>query len=65
MTNCKNCGAILTGNLCEYCGTRYDIIFDEKINVEVNTSGFGITMEEAVEAFNNFAKITGKHSLNY
>ena len=21
--NCKNCGAILTGNKCEYCGTVY------------------------------------------
>lgn len=24
MTNCVNCGAILKGNICEYCGTRYD-----------------------------------------
>jgi len=21
--NCVNCGAILTGNKCEYCGTKY------------------------------------------
>lgn len=24
MTNCINCGAILRGNKCEYCGTEYD-----------------------------------------
>ncbi len=22
-TNCKNCGAVLHGNKCEYCGTEY------------------------------------------
>lgn len=24
MTNCVNCGAILHGNKCEYCGTEYN-----------------------------------------
>lgn len=24
MTNCVNCGAILHGNKCEYCGTEYE-----------------------------------------
>lgn len=24
MTNCVNCGAVLHGNKCEYCGTEYD-----------------------------------------
>ena len=23
-TNCVNCGAVLHGNQCEYCGTEYD-----------------------------------------
>lgn len=23
MTNCINCGAILRGNICEYCGSEY------------------------------------------
>ena len=23
ITNCKNCGAPLHGNICEYCGTEY------------------------------------------
>lgn len=26
MTNCKNCGAVLTGGKCEYCGTKYETI---------------------------------------
>lgn len=30
MTNCLNCGMPLTGSVCEYCGTRYDLL-----NVEV------------------------------
>ena len=25
MTNCRNCGAVLTGHICEYCGTRYPV----------------------------------------
>lgn len=24
MTNCINCGAVLHGNVCEYCGTEYN-----------------------------------------
>lgn len=26
MTNCRNCGMPLTGSVCEYCGTKYDIL---------------------------------------
>lgn len=26
MTNCVNCGAVLHGNKCEYCGTEYNIL---------------------------------------
>lgn len=25
MTNCPNCGAVITGPQCEYCDTRFDI----------------------------------------
>lgn len=24
LTNCKNCGAVLHSNRCEFCGTEYD-----------------------------------------
>lgn len=24
-TNCPNCGAVITGPECEYCGTRFNI----------------------------------------
>lgn len=27
MTNCPNCGAPITGSVCEYCGTRYGTVF--------------------------------------
>lgn len=27
MTNCKNCGAVLVGNKCEYCGTDYGRLY--------------------------------------
>lgn len=34
MTNCPNCGAVITGPQCEYCGTRFDII------AKVSTANF-------------------------
>lgn len=36
MTNCVNCGAVLKGNVCEYCGTRYT---DNKLTVDIE-NGF-------------------------
>lgn len=41
MTNCKNCGAILIGGKCEYCGTEYETITetiytDSGIELEIN-----------------------------
>lgn len=24
--NCPNCGALITGPICEYCGRRFDIV---------------------------------------
>lgn len=27
MTNCLNCGAPITGSVCEYCGIRYGTVF--------------------------------------
>lgn len=32
MKNCINCGAVLKGDICEYCGTRYK---DEEIQVDL------------------------------
>ena len=36
--NCKNCGAILTGNKCEYCGTVYG---DDEQGIHID---YGILM---------------------
>lgn len=34
-TNCHNCGAVITGPTCEYCGTRFDIkVKEEAVDVE-------------------------------
>lgn len=33
-TNCPNCGAIITGPKCEYCGTEFR--HDDSINVSFN-----------------------------
>jgi len=35
LTNCKNCGAVLTGNKCEYCGTQYFDFCEVKPNKPV------------------------------
>lgn len=37
MTNCINCGAILTSNKCEYCGTEYDLDKHNNVNLQGNT----------------------------
>jgi hypothetical protein len=41
-TNCKNCGAPLVGNRCEYCGTEYEYIMEldsfEQV-IELNIGG--------------------------
>ena len=41
MTNCINCGAILHGNKCEYCGTEYN---DRGIHAEFGKNDFMGTM---------------------
>ena len=37
MTNCVNCGAVLKGDVCEYCGTSYT---DKKLTVDIGTNEF-------------------------
>lgn len=41
MTNCINCGAILHGSKCEYCGTEYD---NTAIVANFNNSDYGGTL---------------------
>lgn len=33
MTNCPNCGAVITGPQCEYCGTRFPNYISPKKNI--------------------------------
>ena len=45
MANCKNCGAALHGNICEYCGTDYTT---GKFNAEFVEGIFGtLTLGDA------------------
>lgn len=37
MTNCINCGAVLTSNKCEYCGTIYETDDKNNVNLQGNT----------------------------
>lgn len=51
MTNCINCGAILTSYKCEYCGTEYE---DRKPTNLANVMlSYGITTEQAMRIFYN------------
>lgn len=36
MTNCPNCGAIISGPKCEYCGTRFSSYTDARKLEEEN-----------------------------
>lgn len=31
MTNCPNCGAVITGPQCEYCGTRFRLYSENEL----------------------------------
>ena len=33
MLNCPNCGAPITGNVCEYCGTVFETEDEETITL--------------------------------
>lgn len=49
MTNCVNCGAILCGNKCEYCGTEYK---DNGIYANFNADDYMGTMNLGSEKIN-------------
>lgn len=51
-TNCHNCGALITGPECEYCGTRFNIrVVEEPVR-------FGITMDEFAASLAAYGLIT-------
>lgn len=51
MTNCPNCGAVITGSKCEYCGT----VFDKSVYVQ--TKPLNTTAEELSKEVNRWCKI--------
>lgn len=43
--NCINCGAVLTSNKCEYCGTVYETDSENNINLGTDSvNGFTVTL---------------------
>lgn len=43
--NCINCGAILTSNKCEYCGTVYETDSENNINLGTDSvNGLTVTL---------------------
>ena len=54
MTNCINCGAVLHGNVCEYCGTEfggleYGNFMSEKAIYLLSISSHGIKAERVLD----------------
>ena len=47
MTNCINCGAVLKGGVCEYCGTEYET------TVSTLHAADGTVFEETTINFSN------------
>lgn len=34
--NCPNCGAPITGSVCEYCGTKFYDLLDNEMNIDLS-----------------------------
>ena len=49
--NCINCGAVLHGNQCEYCGTEYT---GETINAKFNENDYTGTIQIGNETFQGY-----------
>ena len=45
--NCPNCGAVINGSKCEYCGTIFNN--SKELNVKINMIGDGEAMFRAVQ----------------
>lgn len=56
MTNCPNCGAVITNEKCEYCGTYFGNTFNNK-KIYIQTKPLNVTAEEFVEELNRWCKI--------
>lgn len=40
-TNCRNCGAPVKGNRCEYCGTEYNNKIENYIHITADSIRIG------------------------
>ena len=74
-TNCPNCGAPITGDKCEYCGTSFRYAATEAVTLYADDKAiatleveepahFGVSTAEAAEAFNRLAKLIGTGAIS-
>ena len=53
-TNCPNCCAVITGPICEYCGTRFGGYDPGAGDDQTVVIPLNITAEQAAEAFRSW-----------
>lgn len=51
LTNCPNCGAVITGPKCEYCGTHFPFKKAEAEIVELKLNTASLESQMAQRAF--------------
>lgn len=47
-TNCRNCGAPIKGNRCEYCGTEYPDQVESYIHITADSIKIGTLVAERI-----------------
>lgn len=62
MTNCVNCGAVLHGSICEYCGTKYN---NNKITASFNQNGYTGTIRIGDKDINVYISSMENNILDY
>ena len=48
-SNCRNCGAPIKGNRCEYCGTEYPDERESYIHMTANSIRVGVVVADRLE----------------
>lgn len=48
-TNCRNCGAPIKGNRCEYCGTEYPDKYESYITMTASGIRIGVVVADRLE----------------
>ena len=65
-TNCHNCGAVITGPTCEYCGTRFNIKVVDVVDVdfrEESIVSFAAALQASTITTNEARRLFGYREL--